>query len=253
MPTQRENDKVKKPSLRENRRRSQGIGTLLFLVVLSFVALWVFIEYAIRPGGDILIDKEKLFSLQKKGKTPFKLGNVSMDMTSDKIRNIFPTAALGKAKGGLRGEEKGRFLSEGGKYSVWFLKPESGGAIYKIKLDQTFKTFNEEDILAHINKKYGLPAYNNCTKRSVANVNARKCRFRWWPTGGVSLDLESMDVPDPEVPGKTKTIMTLVATDTRMQGKRLRERAKKNTLKIDPKSLPSRPKASPNKTESLPF
>jgi len=217
----------------KRRRRNKGIATLILLSIASMMALGLFIVFQTKYGT--WIDWQNLFFLKQKETGTFEMGKVSLGMTPEMVREKHPNlnmAIIG------RGESIATFTYDGANYTVWFVKLDGRDKAFRMRYDHTFTTITEEEILDRIGDKHGKPGTTECSRNEG---EGGKCYFQWWPAGGISLNVNTAKrKPD----ANAVTDVTMIATDTYLDGKRLRNREA------------SRLSASPDgkkKTEKLPF
>ena len=222
---------------RGGRRRSDksGIKTLLFLCFAAMIGLGLFIVFETNIG--IGVDWYKMFFTKDKVKKNFAMGDVSLGMSSDMVKKQHPNleiVLLGS------GESVGSFSLEGAHYTVWFVNINGRDQAYRMRYDQSYRTRSEADILESIGQVHGKPGTSECSKAGDMEI---KCHFQWWPSGGTSLNVSTTEKKSKQ--GQMQTDVTMIATDTYLDGKRMRLK----TRPVTPKTTAGQKKSS----EKLPF
>lgn len=197
-----------------NKDHGPGIGTLLLLCVLGLIALGVFIAFKTKIGANI--DWRSMFFSKDVDTTSFRMGGVSLGMSTDKIKRMHSNIEL-KSVGS--GETIGSFNYQGANYILWFVKVDGRDKAYRMRYDQAFASHSEQDILDRIGDRHGKPGTSECTK---AGEQARKCHFQWWPSGGIALNVITTE--NTKQGADKRTEVTMIATDTYLDGKRMRLR-----------------------------
>ena len=223
--------------MRRGRRKEDrgGIGTLLFLCIAALLALVAFITFETGIGTDI--NWRKMFFQKDREKQTFTLEGVSLGMSPEAVRKQHPNLDL---VGLGRGETVATFNIESAHYTVWFIKIDGNDKAYRMRYDQSFRTRTEAEILESIGVKHGKPGTSECAK---AGDEARKCHFQWWPSGGIALSVSTAEVKSASK--LVRTDVTMLATDTYLDGKRMRIKSKPNVKK--PTTVQK------NSLEKLPF
>ncbi|MBC8268181.1 MAG: hypothetical protein H8E36_05490 [Rhodospirillaceae bacterium] len=219
------------------RRKDDGgnIKTLVFLCLAALMALIFFLTFETNIGAQI--NWRKMFFLKNKLEQTFKLGGVSLGMSPDVVRKRHPNLDLASLG---RGETAATFKFDGAHYTVWFVNIGGHEKAYRMRYDQSFATRTEEDILDSIGDKHGKPGTSECSK---AGDLARKCHFQWWPSGGIALNVSTTEVKSSL--NHTRTDVTMIATDTYLDGKRMRNQSQ-------PEQTSSK-SGQENNSEKLPF
>jgi hypothetical protein len=218
---------------RKNDRNS--IKTLLFLCVAALLGLGAFIIFETNVGS--AIDWRKMFLMKEKEKTAFKLGNVSLGMSRERVKKQHPNldfANLG------RGESVTSFNFEGAHFTVWFININGSDKAFRMRYDQSYRTRTEAEVLESIGKIHGKPGTSECAR---AGDQERKCHFQWWPSGGTALSVSTIEIKSNQK--AVRTDVTMIATDTYLDGKRLRLQSKPGAAKIKTEQKKS--------SEKLPF
>ncbi|MEE8394359.1 MAG: hypothetical protein V3R66_08440 [Rhodospirillales bacterium] len=153
----------------------------------------------------------------------FEIDNVALGMTPANVKRLHSNLSLIIDE---NGGAKGSYTSNGALYSVWFLGSDEREKAYRLRYDQVFRTIGETEILNRINRKYGQPATSDCFHSSA--ISANKCHFKWWPNGGVSMDVFIATITDPS--GQVRTEVSMVAADVTLEGKRFRAQAAKRRI-----------------------
>ncbi|MHA1598580.1 MAG: hypothetical protein ACTSV1_07640 [Alphaproteobacteria bacterium] len=202
---------------RRDRRapdRSPGIGTLFIMCLFGLAALGLFVFFETDVGTKI--EWRKMFFPKDRDTTSFKMGGVSLGMSAKDIRLKHSNLNLNKV---ASGESIGSFSFDGANYTLWFVEIDGRDKAYRMRYDQAFTSRSEIEILDSIGDKHGKPGTSECTK---AGVDARKCHFQWWPSGGIALNVSTTETTKPGT--KRRTEVTMIATDTYLDGKRMRLR-----------------------------
>ncbi len=195
----------------------QNMASLAVACVLGILVLGMVIAMVLREDTeDTGTDWASLFAL---GKTegPLQLAGVTLGMTPADVRRLHPTLALTPAE---TGETTGTFVFRGIPYSVWFLSRDDGEKAFRIRGDEVLPTFTEANFQARFAQKLGRPATSECIQRKMSGAD--ECRFRWWPSGGASLNVAITQVKTSA--GRPRTTLTTVLADTYLEGKRGRVR-----------------------------
>lgn len=212
----RRHDRRARRDRRKDRRQESGpgIGTLFVMCLLGLMALAIFVVFKTDYGAKI--DWRSMFFTKDVDTTSFKMGGVSLGMSVDKVKRMHSNIEL---KAVASGETIGSFNYEGANYILWFVKVDGRDKAYRIRYDQSFTDRTETQILDAIGDKHGKPGTSECTK---AGAEARKCHFQWWPSGGIALNVITTERTPPG--GERRTEVTMIATDTYLDGKRMRLR-----------------------------
>ncbi|NQU58286.1 MAG: hypothetical protein HQ513_13700 [Rhodospirillales bacterium] len=239
-PEQRRSDRRARTERRtKNRGRrkadSGSLKTLLFFCLAALLALIAFLTFETNIGAEI--NWRKMFLAKDKANSAFKLGGVSLGMSPETVRKKHPNLDLSSLG---RSEAAATFKFEGAHYTVWFVNINGQEKAYRMRYDQSFTTRTEEEILDSIGDEHGKPGTSECSK---AGDLARKCNFQWWPSGGIALNVSTTEVKS--VSKKTRTDVTMIATDSYLDGKRMR-------LKSNPVEAIAPPQQK-NNPEKLPF
>ncbi len=196
-------------------QRVQTMASLAVLCLLGGLLLGMVIAMVVRADTqDADTDWASLFTVVK-GPGPLHLGGVTLGMTPADVRRLHPNLALTAAD---TGESRGTFVFHGVAYTVWFLGRDGGEKAFRIRADETFPTFTEADFQARFAEIFGRPVTSECTRSTLSGVD--KCRFRWWPADGASLNVTTTQVKTP----KPRMTLTTVLADTYLEGKRRRAR-----------------------------
>lgn len=218
MPQERREGDRRKPTERragaaprQNDSPKKGFSTLVILTVLSTLALVGFLVY--QSGPEHAINWSKLLFIQNKPAQEFDMGGIELGMTPEMVEKMHPNLDLTNV---VRGEKIGTFNENGAKYTVWFVSLNGIEKAYRIRYDQVFKGKTETDIVESIGRRHGKPGTSDCVKGSASE---RRCHFQWWPSGGIALDVISMTEKQA---GEPVTGVSMIATDTYLDGKRIR-------------------------------
>lgn len=219
------------------RRKSDNnsIKTLFLFCLTAMLALAAFVVFETSVGNQI--DWRKIFFLKDEVKQTFNMGGVSLGMSPEMVRSKHPNLDLVKLG---RGESAASFIFEGAQYVVWFVKINGHNKAYRMRYDQSFTTLREAEILESIGNEHGKPGTSECSK---AGDMSRKCNFQWWPSGGIALNVSTTETKSPSY--KTRTVVTMIATDTYLDGKRMRIKGIPGTVTMK--------RLQKNSPEKLPF
>lgn len=242
-PPRMENRRSDRRSRTDRRNQNRGrrksdsgnVKTLVFFCLLALLALIAFITFETNIGAQI--NWRKMFLQKEKRVQAFNLGGVNLGMSPEAVRKKHPNLDLSILG---RGETAATFQFEGAHYIVWFVKINDREKAYRMRYDQSFTTRTEEEILDSIGDEHGKPGTSECTK---AGELARKCSFQWWPKGGIALNVTTTETQIPSKP--TRTEVTMIATDTYLDGKRMRIRSQPTDLILK--------KEKKNGSEKLPY
>ena len=141
------------------------------------------------------------------------MGGIELGMTPEKVERNHPNLDLTSL---VQGEKTATFKADGARYTVWFVSINGIEKAYRIRYDQVFVGKTETDIVEDIGRRHGKPGTSDCTRNAQAE---RKCHFQWWPSGGIALIVLSSTGKQAGTP---VTGVTMIATDTYLDGKRIR-------------------------------
>ncbi|HER25876.1 MAG TPA: hypothetical protein ENI69_02070 [Rhodospirillales bacterium] len=189
----------------------KSFSSLVILTVLSSLALVFFLAYQSGIGNDV--DWRKFFNLKVKTGSSFEMGGVEFGMDPEMVEKKHPNLDLTSL---VRGEKIATFKTGGARYTVWFVSINGRDKAYRIRYDQVFKGKTETDIVEDIGRRHGKPGTSDC---SAGAAGERRCHFQWWPSGGISLNVLSIT---RKRAGQPVTGVTMIATDTYLDGKRIR-------------------------------
>lgn len=223
------------PNRGRRKLDSGNTKTLIFFCLAALLGLFAFITFETNIGTEI--NWRKMFLQKEKLIQAFSLGGVSLGMSPEAVLKKHPNLSLSNLG---RGETAATFNFEGAHYIVWFIKMNGRNKAYRMRYDQSFTTRTEEEILDIIGDEHGKPGTSECTK---AGELARKCHFQWWPSGGIALNVSTTEVKTSSK--ATRTDVTMIATDTYLDGKRMRIQSKPTGL--------NQKKQQKNSSEKLPF
>jgi len=211
----RSGDRRTTPDRRRHRRRDdaprKGISTLVFLTTLSTITLILFLVY--QSGIGDAVNWGKLLYLQKPSDHEFQMGGIELGMSPKTAERKHPNLVLTSV---VKGEKVATFKTDGGKYTVWFVSINGIEKAYRIRYDQVFIGKTETDVVEDIGRRHGKPGTSDCAR---SPQDERKCHFQWWPSGGIALVVLSTT---KKPAGTPVTGVTMIATDTYLDGKRIR-------------------------------
>ncbi len=207
----RTSDRRRDSERRADQPAKKSISTLVILATLSTAALITFFVY--ESGINNVINWNKLLYMRNKPIQDFQLGGVELGMNPELVESKHPNLDLTSL---VRGEKIAIFKADGARYTVWFVAINGREKAYRIRYDQIIKGKTESDIIEDMGRRHGKPGTSDCTKGAPGE---RRCHFQWWPSGGISLNvLSTTEKRD----GKQVTGVTIIATDTYLDGKRIR-------------------------------
>ena len=138
----------------------------------------------------------------------FQLGGVTLGMTTDETRRVYPSLRLEPAP---NGEQTGLFRHHEGDYQVFFRGPDRGGLAYRIQSLHYFPRVSYLELLTEITGRYGKPTGSDCG--TPADTIAILCRLQW-KMKGVKLNAE-IRTSVSESGNEARTALRVTATDTR--------------------------------------
>ncbi len=138
----------------------------------------------------------------------FQLGNVTLGMTADEVRRVYPSLRLEAAP---NGEPTGLFRHHEGDYQVFFRDSDRGGRAYRIQSLHYFPRVSYLELLTEITGRYGKPTGSDCG--TPADTIAILCRLHW-KMKGVRLNVE-IRTSVSESGNEARTSLRVTATDTR--------------------------------------
>ncbi len=138
----------------------------------------------------------------------FQLGGVTLGMTPDEARRVYPSLRLEAAP---NGEQTGLFLHHEGEYQVFFRSPDRGEGAYRIQSLHYFPRVSYLELLTEITGRYGKPTGSDCG--TPAETIAILCRLHW-KMRGVRLNAE-IRTSVFESGNEARTALRVTATDTR--------------------------------------
>ena len=211
-PGRRRSDRIR-------ARRARRISNLVMVLVFSLVGLAGYFTYKNTAVSEI--SWASLFFNPKIKEKGFQIGGVTLGMTPAMIGRLHSNLEVST---GENGEKKGSYASGGAFYNLKFIGTAGDYKAYRLRYDQAFSTIPQTEILDSISRKHGNPATSDCV-RSIAKP-ATRCHFRWWPDGGVVLDVYIAEIDG--LSGQTRTEVSVLAVDMNLEGKRLRRLAKQS-------------------------
>ncbi len=233
----------------KRQRRNRSLRSASAYAALVFFTIFTFIGFG---AGDIenfsmnyITNKVNAFFNEEKD---FGINGVSLGMTPERVREIYPDLSVTMAAGGA---VKGRYSGEDANYNISFMDHNGVKKVSRIQYDKTFNSLSEDQILEKIGKKFGKPIASNCTRSSIRQVT--NCNFLWWLSGGATLSVTSTQTRRPS--GENRTKLSMVAADTYLEGKKLRAASKRRkTASTRPLKAIATTGAVPRpEKETLPF
>ncbi len=150
----------------------------------------------------------------------FQLGGVTLGMTTDETRRVYPSLRLEPAP---NGEQTGLFRHHEGDYQVFFRGSDRGGLAYRIQSLYYFPRVSYLELLTEITGRYGKPTGSDCG--TPGDTIAILCRLHW-KMKGVKLDAE-IRTSVSESGNEARTALRVTATDTRRDIAHAKARKKK--------------------------
>ncbi len=186
----------------------KGVSTLVILTTLSTLSLILFLVYQSN-----VIDWKTILNLNEKIVQDLEMGGVELGMNPELVEKRHPNLDLTSL---VRGEKIATFNADGARFTVWFVSIKGQEKAYRIRYDQVFEGKTETDFLEEIGRRHGKPGTSDCTRGAPGE---RRCHFQWWPSGGIALNVLSTTEKRGGIP---VTGVTMIATDTYLDGKRIR-------------------------------
>jgi len=196
------------PDRRKSKRKPFAVCAFLAIACLTVSSLFVVAQSDY--GRDI--SWSELFFSNDENNNDFKLGGISLGMSAKKVRHLYPNM---KVIAERKKETIATFISDGARHTIWFIKLNQKDRAYRIQYDRVFAQ-KELDVLKRIGDVHGKPGTSDCVRTSG---NAHQCNFKWWPADGVGLSVVSSE---RKIYMKYLTQITMIATDTYLDGKRHR-------------------------------
>ena len=159
----------------------------------------------------------------------FQLGGVSLGMTTDEARRVYPSLRLEAAP---NGEQTGLFRHHEGEYQVFFRGSDRGGRAYRIQSLHYFPRVSYLELLTEVAGRYGKPTGSDCG--TPADTIAILCRLHW-KMKGVKLNAE-IRTSVSESGNEARTALRVTATDTRrdLAPAKARKKKKRRLQDINP-------------------
>ena len=190
-----------------------GMGTLIFLCLISITALGLFVAGVATESRSSVWDGLLVSGANKdKG---LRFGGVLLGMPLSVVERARPDLVLA---GDRKGETTGSFQEDDTLYTVWFLKGDPDRKAYRVRYDRTDHVLGEEEILGRFGRKHGRPVISDCGQPVFAK--GVHCHFRWLTGGGVPLDIYTRGFKDTG--GGSWTALTVIAEDIQPAGQRSR-------------------------------
>ena len=204
---------------RRPRRRHQDtkdLGILAVICLVSLLALAAFVSYTVY--GATPAPWQTVIAELRQRNAAFTVAGATLGMTPAEMRHIHPDMS---STVGRDGSEKAAFRHQGGRYTVWFLRPSQGHKAYRIRYQEAFEGSEEQAVHDSLMRAFGMPTASDCDRGGVTADKA--CRFRWWVGDGVAVDAGTQVVKS--FPVRSQTSVTVMATDTRLEGRQRRAHA----------------------------
>ncbi len=206
---------VEEEELLRGRFADTWTGRLSILVValfFAFLGIWAFtsmIAQAKTPAP-----WQNLVHLHKfiKG---FHLAGVTMGMTPDMVRTLYPKLTL---LSGDDQEQRGSFVANHTPYSVWFSNiagknnstPNGTPQAYRIRTHRHYNASDENEALNVFGRKLGRPLTSSCM-RSRLTTSSKTCVFKWLRNG---IDVTMVSKLIRFINADPRTYVSITATDT---------------------------------------
>lgn len=260
----RKDDRRKTDRRRQGRRRAdvaankrrnmiRSLRASVVYCLLAFFAVVTFVTMGNDGRGNVSWDTfatkwNTFYDAFAKKEDDFKINGMSLGMTPDRIRGLYPSLTV---KLDNNGAMKGSYTANDANYTVSFTKQGGSQKAFQIRYDKNFKDMTEEQILQRIGQRFGRPASTNCTRSGLRNSSG--CHFRWWLRGNTVLNVYTTVVTDKS--GKTRTGLSMVAADSYLEGKINRAQANRLSPPSSPNvpTGPTGPTGQADGKESLPF
>ncbi len=191
------------------------MAILVVICVVTLLALAAFLSYKVY--GATPAPWQSIISELRSRSAAFTVGRVTLGMTPAQVRRVHAdvSTAIGKD-----GSEVAAFQHEGGRYTVSFLRPSEGHKAYRIRYHQAFEGSEEGAIHESLMRSFGMPSASHCDRGGIAADKA--CRLRWWAGDGVAVEAGTRVIKS--FPVRSRTELTVTATDTRLEGRQRRVR-----------------------------
>ncbi len=159
----------------------------------------------------------------------FQLGGVTLGMTLDETRRVYPSLRLEAAP---NGEQTGLFRHHEGEYQVFFRGSDRGGRAYQVQSLHYFPRVSYLELLTEVTGRYGKPTGSNCG--TPEDTIAILCRLHW-KMKGVRLNAE-IRTSVSESGTQARTSLRVTAIDTRRDSafRRRPEKTKRSLRDINP-------------------
>ncbi len=141
---------------------------------------------------------------------------VALGMTAEEVRKALPTMTLSPV---ASGEQVGTFRDGKRTIGIRFTSDVGGGKAFRLRLNEALPGLTDANALRMITKMYGKPVRSRCSESLTAT--ASECRHEWGIRDGVSLEAVVRVAMDEN--GALSTHLSLLAVDTNMEGKQLRQ------------------------------
>jgi hypothetical protein len=196
------------------RRRGRGSGLLVLAVLtLSAVAIaagiWHFAADA-APPPPAPSPKEQP---AKRAAFDFDGIDRALGVTLAEARRAYPDITISRTR---RGEPVATARRGDVRHTLWFVADGPRDPAYRVRLQKTVGEAPDGAALGRIGRRLGHMVYQDCGRQ--ISTARRLCHFRWAGRKGVVYDIFTHDLRG----GGTRTQLTVIATDTRLESQRFR-------------------------------
>ncbi len=204
-------DDVFYPQPKQERKQNENdIAVLFAMCVFAFLVLGTFLAVKFTPGLEFRLSA--FFSVIGATDHPgYQLGNVKLGTTMDVLRQQQPDAIKGMT---ANGSLTLSYQDDEANYTVWYAEDGPYHIAYKARQSRVIEGMSEDDYIGSLAKRYGAPSVSTCSRRITDGM--RECRFTWWMSGEVRMDLHSRQELGTDV---QRLLVTQIATDTRLEGR----------------------------------
>lgn len=148
----------------------------------------------------------------------FKLSGVQLGMTPGMVRRLHPQAKITSDR---RGETVMTLSTTRGMVVAWFnehgpvaeVDGQSVGderqRIYRLRRDEAYATFTEQDLMNSYGRRYGRPIEAKCERSQLGD--SPRCTYRWW--GGNGIELTAILKQKIDTNGQPYVLLTTIATN----------------------------------------
>lgn len=194
----------------EKPRRQMDISILVTMLFFVLIVIGTYAAIKLMPGMEFKMGSF-FTALSNKPQADTVVGNIKLGSTLDVLREKYPYAEKAVAANGAltMGYDDGD-----SRYTIWYGEDGPYHIAYKARQYRVLPGVSEDDYVNDIVKKFGAPSVSTCSRSIVDGM--RDCRFSWWMPDELRLDLTSRQDTSTKDP---RLMVTLVATDTRLEGR----------------------------------